>query len=209
MRMTPRFHNLLSYLGALVSLPLAAVLFRPEPLRPLVIALWVAHFARRSAEAAFVHRYGKPTFPLQDALIEYAYYWGFGVWIGLSRTSTSAPEWVTVLGVALFCAAELGNARAHWMLRSLRSTDPSARPIPRGFLFEWVSSPHYLFEILSWVGFYLVTRTLAAACFTALGAIILAFWGTQRHRAYRERFDGQAGRELYPSGRRALLPFVF
>ena len=76
-------------------------------------------------------------------------------------------------------------------------------------MFERVSSPHYLFEILSWVGFALVTETWAALAFLLVGAGILGAWAHSRHVAYKKDFDGLAGRELYPAARRALIPGVF
>jgi very-long-chain enoyl-CoA reductase len=178
----------------------------------IAAALWCAHFARRAAESAGVHRYGKPRVPTSDVITEYVYYWGFAAWNAASLTSPSyhapAPALVA-LGIAVFTVAELGNAKAHRMLRDLRPAGTALRVIPRGFLFERVSSPHYLFEIASWVGFAIVAQTWAALAFLIVGAGILSSWAYARHRAYLEAFDGQDGREKYPAARRALIPGVF
>jgi very-long-chain enoyl-CoA reductase len=218
--MPPRAHNLVSYVGALVVF--AAVfgvrVLSAEAAAPvrsaawLAAALWSFHFARRAAESAWVHRYGKARVPTGDVVTEYLYYWGFAAWNAFSLTSASYREpalWLVVVGVALFVIVESGNARAHRMLRDLRPLGTKTRVIPRGFLFEQVSCPHYLFEILSWVGFALVTETWAARAFLVVGAGILGSWAHARHVAYRKDFDGQEGRELYPSRRRALIPGVF
>jgi very-long-chain enoyl-CoA reductase len=175
-------------------------------------ALWCAHFARRAAESAGVHRYGKPRVPLGDVITEYVYYWGFAAWNAVSLTSPSyhAPaHGLVALGVVIFVVAELGNAKAHRMLRDLRPAGTTLRAIPRGFLFERVSSPHYLFEIASWVGFAIVTETWAALAFLIVGAGILSSWAHARHQAYLKDFDGQDGREKYPLRRRALIPGIF
>jgi very-long-chain enoyl-CoA reductase len=218
--MRPRLHNLISYSLALLvfsavvgwrvasgklhhALPLAA---------SLGIAMWCVHFARRAGEAAFVHRYGKQQVPLGDVVTEYVYYWGFAAWNAFSLLSegyrSPGTAWVA-LGTTVFVLAELGNAKAHRMLRDLRAAGTAVRVIPRGFLFEWVSSPHYLFEILSWVGFALALQTWAALSFLLLGAGILASWARTRHLAYRKDFDGLEGRPAYPGDRRALIPGVF
>lgn len=214
--MTPRAHNVLSYLVALFAMPAAgcwSIVQQNEPLPASAYVLgllWSAHFARRSAEALWVHRYGKPSFPWSDALLEYAYYWGFGVWIGATSHATPALDTLSVVGIVLFVGAELGNNKAHRLLRDLRPAHrPDERAIPRGWAFEWISCPHYAFEILSWVGFAFVARSWAAATFAGLGAAILATWATQRHRAYQADFDGSPGRDLYPKRRRALVPFVY
>lgn len=215
--MTPRAHNVTSYTGALVVLPaVVAARSATEGLAftawqvALPVTLWCAHFARRALEALRLHRYSKPTFPLTDALIEYVYYWGFAVWIGWTLgAAPSVPlaphPW---LGAAVFATGELGNHRCHRMLAALRPAAGGERPIPHGFLFEWVSCPHYLFEITSWVGFALVAPRYATFGFLLLGSVILCAWAWQRHRDYRRRFDGSAGLE-YPPARRALVPFVF
>lgn len=216
--MQPRTHNLISYVLAMLVFAAvfgARALSGTAPLAPVALLaalLWCVHFARRSSESAWVHRYGKATVPTSDALTEYVYYWGFAAWNAVSLTSPSyavPPTWLVLLGTAVFVLAELGNARAHRMLRDLRAEGTRTRVIPRGFLFERVSCPHYLFEILSWVGFALVTQTWAAWAFLLVGAGILGAWARARHLAYRTDFDGKDGREMYPSSRRALVPGVF
>jgi very-long-chain enoyl-CoA reductase len=182
------------------------------PAASAAAVMWVFHFARRASESAWVHRYGKAAVPTGDVVTEYLYYWGFAAWNAFSLTSPSyhgPAQSLVLLGVAVFAVAELGNARAHRVLRDLRPVGTKTRLIPRGFLFERVSCPHYLFEILSWVGFALVTETWAALGFLLVGAGILGSWAHARHVAYRKDFDGLEGRELYPAARRALIPGVF
>lgn len=219
--MKPRAHNVLSYSMALVTFVAVLVVRRssaPEGFHGaelaawLGAAMWCLHFVRRTLESAFIHRYGKPQVPAGDVITEYVYYWGFAAWnaatlFGPAYRGPSAP-WL-LLGVGIFTLAELGNARAHLMLRALRPEGTTARRVPRGFLFEWVSCPHYLFEILSWVGFAVATQTWAALAFLLLGSGILATWARARHMAYKKDFDGRDGTEPYPARRRALVPYVF
>jgi len=215
--MRPRLHNVLSYSVALLVF-WAVLAWRSPGLSSLssqawlAAALWSAHFARRSLESAFVHRYTKPSIGAGDYLTEYIYYWGFGAWIAWSVSAPThrTPAFsVQAAGVALFALAEAGNARAHLILRALRPAGTSEKRIPRGFLFELVSCPHYLCEILSWVGFNLVTQTLAGLAFMLVGAGILGGWAHTRHVAYQREFSGQNGREAYPAKRRALIPGIF
>ncbi|MEI9954262.1 MAG: hypothetical protein WDO74_36125 [Pseudomonadota bacterium] len=158
-----------------------------------------------------MHRYSKPSIGPGDYLTEYLYYWGFAAWVAWSVTATAPPPLpsLRVLGLGLFVLAEAGNARAHHVLRQLRAPGGRERQIPRGLIFQRVSCPHYLFEILSWVGFNLVTQTWAGVAFMLVGAGILAAWAHTRHVAYRREFDGQGGREKYPAERCALIPFLF
>jgi very-long-chain enoyl-CoA reductase len=212
----PRVHNVVSYsLALLVFWGVLLFRTRTEPLSAtasLGACLWTAHFVRRTLESALVHRYAKPRVGAADYLSEYAYYWGFGGWIAWSLTAPTlrAPlPGLQALGLALFVVAEAGNAKAHLMLRDLRAVNGNEVAIPRGFLFERVSCPHYLCEILAWLAFNCVTGTWAGLSFMLVGAGILGAWARARHLAYRQRFDGQAGRERYPATRRALIPFLF
>jgi len=216
--MRPRAHNLVSYtLALLVFAAVFGVRAVSGTAQVVAVALlaaacWCVHFARRAAESAWVHRYGKASVPTSDVVTEYVYYWGFAAWNAAALTSANyAPPaaWLVGLGVAIFVLAELGNARAHRMLRELRPAGTKTRVVPHGFLFERVSSPHYLFEICSWVGFALLTQTWAARAFLVVGAGILGAWAHARHAAYLKEFDGQDGREKYPPSRRALIPGVF
>lgn len=214
--MRPRVHNLISYSGALLVF-WSVLAGRVPGLRlsftaGLAALLWSLHFVRRTFESAFVHRYSKPSIGPADYLTEYLYYWGFAAWIAWSVTATSVrlPLFaLQVVGLLLFALAEVGNARAHLALRALRAPGGQERQIPRGFLFRRVSCPHYLCEILSWVGFNLVTQTWAGLAFMLVGAGILGAWAHTRHLAYRTQFDGSEGRDKYPEQRRALIPFVF
>jgi len=217
--MKPRAHNLISYCFAL--LVFAAVLGvrvqrsssgALQPVAAIAAVMWCLHFARRANESAWVHRYGRASVPTGDVVTEYIYYWGFAVWNAFSLTSPSyrgPASWLVALGLVLFVVAELGNARAHRLLRDLRPAGSKLRVIPRGFLFDRVSCPHYLFEILSWVGFALVSGTWAAGAFLLVGGGILGSWAHARHVAYRKDFDGLEGRERYPAQRRALIPGLF
>ena len=214
--MRPRVHNVVSY--SVTLLVFWGVLWFRARGRALGVTallgagLWTEHFLRRSLESAFVHRYGKPRIAPADYLSEYLYYWGFGAWIAWSlggHSSFQPRPAVQAVGLALFVLAEVGNAKAHLMLRALRSPNGQERPIPRGFLFERVSCPHYSCEISSWLAFNLVTGTLAGVVFMLVGAGILAAWARTRHLAYLRVFDGREGRELYPPERRALVPFLF
>jgi very-long-chain enoyl-CoA reductase len=214
--MPPRVHNVVSYSGALLVF-WGVLSWRANALglsltAGLSLLLWSAHFVRRTWESAFVHRYSKPSIGPGDYLTEYVYYWGFGAWIAWAVTDATKPApllALQVVGIALFVLAELGNARAHRMLRDLRAPGGREKQIPRGFPFGRVSCPHYSFEILSWAGFNLSTQTWAGVAFMFVGAGILGAWAHTRHVAYRKEFDGQDGREKYPGERRALIPFVF
>lgn len=209
--MAPRTHNTTSY--AVAALVFAGLVPWSDPGAAFVAGLWIFHFARRALESLFVHRYSGRKVPASDYLMEYAYYWGFAGWIAWSLRQgiwTLPSRGVITAAILVFSFGELGNAWAHQKLRKLReSSGQTHRNIPRGGPFEWVSCPHYLFEIISWAGFSLLVQTLPALTFLCLGGIIVSSYASSRHRAYRQHFDGREGKPLYPQRRRAIFPGIF
>src|SRR5689334_19761876 len=93
--MRPRAHNILSYSVTLLVFVAVVLLrcstqgaqLRGNELLTLASFLWCFHFARRTAESAFVHRYSKLTVPLGDVITEYIYYWVFAAWNAYAITA--------------------------------------------------------------------------------------------------------------------------
>jgi very-long-chain enoyl-CoA reductase len=211
----PRLHNVISY-AVSPAIFLAVGLFMRGPLVGpaylLCAGMWFFHFLRRTLESAFLHVYTRSTVSVGDVLGEYVYYWVFSAWIawGTSTAGHVLPGMpLRVLGISIFLIGELGNFTSHLMLRRLRRAGSLKRHIPHGFLFEYVSSPHYLFEILSWAGFAIVAQTWGSLAFLVVGSCILGSWARQRHLAYRVQFDGRKGELLYPNHRKCLVPFIY
>ena len=219
--MRPRTHNLISYsvaflvfagVGGILSAKSADLRVAGEPGIVAGCAMWSAHFLRRVAESAWVHRYGKPSMPPLDMGVEYVYYWTFAVWnaAALFAPGYRSPDMLLiVVGAVVFFAGEYGNAKSHLLLRNLRPSGTTQRGMPRGFLFERISCPHYFFEIVSWMGFAIATQTWAAFIMLIMSTVILGAWARTRHRAYQTEFDGRDGRARYPAGRRAMIPGIF
>jgi very-long-chain enoyl-CoA reductase len=96
------------------------------------------------------------------------------------------------------------NFYHHLLLARLRPAgDGGGYRIPQGGLFSLVACPHYLAEIVSWIGY-----AVMAGLPTAWGNVfIVTLYLGARSRAtlrwYRDKLPG------WPAGRRALIPFVF
>ncbi|XP_072035089.1 very-long-chain enoyl-CoA reductase-like [Amphiura filiformis] len=188
----------------------------------ILIALYGLHFCRRTFEVFFVHKYARSQTVL-DAVGAQVYYWAFAFWIGWSIRPDAGYEntYLTlfIIGVIMFCLGEIGNCAAHLQLRKLRSSrlqtesgdsiGTRGHVIPRGVLFSYVSCPHYSFEILTWLGFLLATWVIASIIFFLATSITLLVYSTKHHQRYKNDFDGEHGRELYPPQRKALIPFIY
>jgi len=92
--------------------------------------------------------------------------------------------------------------RADALLARLRAPGETGYKIPRGFLFEEVSCPNYLGEIVEWVGWALaawVARRIVVRVLDGGGTSFRARAGASP-AGTRERFPD------YPPGRRAIVP---
>ena len=250
--LSPRVHNVVSYGGA-VAVFLGAVLLQKEARRcpafadtreaellwpcELAAVCWVLHFVRRTAEAAYLHRFSQPTVPWDDTATEYLYYWGFAYWIARSLVcaDSATKEWSTIndVGAVVWLIAEVGNCACHVQLARLRPAGADAGKrelsLPSGGCFSLnLSFPHYFCEISSWVGWNLLvglptlpdasrsfSDPLAAAApfggvaFATVGACIMASWAFDKHAKLRDHCDGKEGRPPFPPHRKRIIPMVF
>jgi very-long-chain enoyl-CoA reductase len=108
-------------------------------------------------------------------------------------------------GVALLCM--LGNFYCHYILMNLRPSGTTARGIPQGFLFNFVSCPNYFLEIIEWIAFAIMTQALTSYLFALVSAGQMWIWAVDKHKRYKKEFDGTKGTQKYPK-RKILIPFV-
>lgn len=183
----------------------------------LFIALWALHFIRRTLEVLFVHNY-KRRMPLVESVGAPVYYWFFAIWIAWSMRYESGYEQsfitLVILGSVIFAVGEIGNCTCHIQLRRFRNekipshiSSSSGHVLPHGLLFNYVSCPHYFFEIVTWIGFFLATCTLASVLFLLATILTLVTYAQKKHKAYVHEFHGNHGE--YPPHRKALIPFIY
>ena len=107
-----------------------------------------------------------------------------------------------VAGVATFITGWMINQHADLTLIRLRRPGESHYSIPRGGLFRHVSCPNYLGEMIEWIGWAVLTWSLAGAAFAAFTAANLLPRALATHRWYRANFPD------YPESRKAVIPFL-
>ena len=110
-----------------------------------------------------------------------------------------------ILGAVLFLMGFIINRVADIQLFFLRKSQKDHNYfIPRGMLFSTISCPNYFGEGLLWLGWAILTWSLAGLVWWLfLGAFLLPR-SRQIHIWYRNNFN-----EDYPSRRKAILPFVY
>jgi len=182
-----------------------------DPIASLGIYFWIAHFLKREFETFFVHKFSRPTMPFFNLFKNSGYYWGFATIVGypLCHPAFTSPGDMSSLqvkiGILIWIVSQLGNLTCHVMLRNLRPAEGSKqRPIPTGFLFDYVSCPNYTFEVAGWIGFSLMTGILASYAFTFVGFMQMYDWAKGKHRGYLKAY----GDEYKKLRRTAMVPFV-
>ncbi|KAK9828921.1 hypothetical protein WJX72_002790 [[Myrmecia] bisecta] len=156
------------------------------------------HFLKRELEVLFLHQYSS------RAELEAVSTAGIGYTLLTVQVPDHAYEQLPLLvGLAMFVTGELGNFYHHYLLASLRSTGQHGYVLPTRGLFDRVSCPHYLFEIIAWVGIATVSQHLLNLLSAfGMGSYLLGRAAATTHW-YRQKFDD------YPKDRKHVLPYVF
>ncbi|WP_456462315.1 DUF1295 domain-containing protein [Reichenbachiella sp.] len=107
-----------------------------------------------------------------------------------------------LLGILLFFTGFIINQKSDDYLIKLRKPGESGYKIPNGWLFEYVSCPNHLGEVIQWAGFALIAYNYAALSFLIWTLANLVPRAIKHHRWYQEKFPE------YPSKRKALIPWM-
>ncbi len=211
----PRMPNRLGWFAMeSVSLVVFAALFlsgtspKSAPMW-IFFALWVAHYTNRSLIFPWrVHTTGKsiPLFIVASAACFNIVNAGLnGLYLGFLAPAYPLA-WMNdprfVAGIVFFGLGAAINIWADNRLIALRSNGATDYSIPRGGLFEFVSCPNHLGEIIQWSGFALMWWNLPALSFAIWTAANLIPRSLSHHRWYRNRFAD------YPAQRKAVIPFL-
>lgn len=111
------------------------------------------------------------------------------------------------IGLVIYYSGFFIILQSEKIVRNLR--DPkNAKPdeprykIPYGGLYDYVSSPQYLGELIAWTGFAVMTWGLPGVVIFLISAGNLVPRAFQTHRWYQEKFDN------YPIDRKVIIPHV-
>uniref|UniRef100_R7W6F4 3-oxo-5-alpha-steroid 4-dehydrogenase C-terminal domain-containing protein n=1 Tax=Aegilops tauschii TaxID=37682 RepID=R7W6F4_AEGTA len=107
-------------------------------------------------------------------------------------------------GVLLFAIGIAGNFYNHYLLSQLRKggDDDTGYKIPKDGLFEFVTCPHYLFEITGFFGFAMISQTVYALAMAFGTAAYLVSRSFATRRWYESKF------EEFPASIKALVPYI-
>lgn len=116
-------------------------------------------------------------------------------------------EWLSslhfILGAFLFLTGAFVNIKSDNILIRLRKPGETGYKIPKGFLFDYISSPNLLGEIIEWGGFALMAWNLPALSFFIWTFANLVPRAKNHHDWYLTHFTD------YPKNRKIIFPFIF
>jgi protein-S-isoprenylcysteine O-methyltransferase Ste14 len=181
---------------------------RAEAAPLALFALWQLHYVNRAFVYPFRRRGGDKPMPLLVA--------GMGVGFNVANAYLNArfvshfaryPHgWLAdprfIGGVLVFVVGFAINQHADQVLRRLRAPGERGYKIPHGGLYRFVSAPNYFGELVEWIGFAVASWSPAALVFVVWTVANLLPRARANHQWYRRTFAD------YPTGRRALVPFL-
>jgi hypothetical protein len=198
------------------SVCVALLFAMPASRSPILIPLF-AHVFRRAVECFVVHKFSERPMPNLQLLFAVGFYFCaatgpfFAHWsaaggdvAGIEPEPNKVP--LVCLLVMIWC--QMQQHRAHRILAQCRggAAEPAKRyGIPHSGLFEAVSSPHYLAEIVFYVTLLFVGRFyLAKGLMVAFVVVNLADRANRTHSWYQAQFG-----DAYPSDRNRLIPMIW
>lgn len=185
---------------------------------PLFFAgLWMFHYLNRALINPLLMRVKpgtKPTFNISVVI------WGWVVLVLHSYlngrffseygTHLQSVDWFKdprfIVGLCIYVVGFTLNIYSDHILRNLRSKNPAPDEprykIPFGGGFKWVSSPQYLGELLSFLGFAVMSWSLAFVYILLVTGANLIPRAVKTHGWYKAKFED------YPKNRRAIFPGI-
>jgi 3-oxo-5-alpha-steroid 4-dehydrogenase 1 len=186
--------------------------WQPVPL--LFAGVWTLHYANRLVAFPLLMR-TRPGSRMSVSVFASGWVvvplhaWLYANWFG--RLGSLDTAWLTdprfVMGLPLYGLGLVLILHTEAVLRSLRAArsvaDEDGYKIPFGGAYRWVSSPHYLGEILAWTGLALASGCPGGLFIWAITLANLVPRASATHRWYRKHFQN------YPRDRRALIPYLW
>jgi steroid 5-alpha reductase family enzyme len=172
------------------------------------LLLWLSHYIYRTFIYSFRQSGRNKPYPL--ILVGMAFIFnclngfanGYGVFHLKFYSAGWFYSWQFLLGIAIFITGFIINKTADEKLRNLRKDNPEEYVIPHGWLFDYISCPHYFGEILEWTGWAILTWSVAGAAFAVFTFANLFPRALSSHKWYKEKFPE------YPKDRKAVFPFI-
>jgi len=174
----------------------------------IFITLWLAHYLHRTFVYPFTQSGHEKPYPL--ILVGMAFFFnclnGFVNGYGLFHHVVYSFSWIMIwqfnVGFVMFITGFVINKIADEKLRKMRKNSPKEYVMPKGWLFNYISSPHYFGEIVEWAGWAVMTWSVPGTAFAVFTFANLFPRAWASHQYYKTNFSD------YPKNRKAVIPFI-
>lgn len=179
---------------------------------PLNITLYIAfvvHYLSRGLVTPLVSRYSDSKVsiwvPVQILFMNTFFHYVNAEFIGSADYCKGYfydPRFIVgaILFVVGFAVNRISDVQVVFLRKSRKDTSYF---IPRGFLYNAISCPNYFGEGLQWLGWAVMTWSLAGFVWWLYMESVFIPRARHNHHWYRNQFLN------YPNHRRALVPFIY
>ena len=175
----------------------------------IIFCLWMTHYVHRSVIFPMRMQTSGKVIPVMIVVMAASFNaangWANGWYLG-SGFGSYPISWLTdprfILGLAIFFVGAYINITSDNSLLGLRRDGETGYRIPQGRVFNLVSCPNHLGEIIQWTGFAILCWNLPALAFSIWTAANLIPRAIAHHKWYRNTFPN------FPADRKALIPYL-
>lgn len=143
------------------------------------------------------------TFNLCNALAQGGWIFYFSPLSYYSTAWFTSPQFI--VGTFIFFSGMYINIASDRTIRSLRQPGDTKHYLPKGGMFNYVSSAHYFGETIQWIGFAILTWSVAGAVF--------ALWTfanlVPRADAIYHKYQLMFGEEVKTRKLKRIFPFIY
>ena len=174
----------------------------------IFMVLWLGHYLHRTFIYPFLQSGREKAYPVLLVMMAIIFNClngfvnGYGVFNIYDYDISYLPGWNFIAGILIFIAGFIINKISDEKLRNLRKQNPSEYVIPHGWMFRYISSPHFFGEIIEWTGWAIMTWSLPGLAFAVFTFANLFPRAISSHKWYKSHFPE------YPAGRKAIIPFI-
>ncbi len=136
--------------------------------------------------------------------------WMQGEWIFfLSPEGMYSPEWLKtpqfIIGTLIFFAGMIINLQSDYIIRHLRKPGDSKHYLPKGGMYNYVTSANYFGEIIEWTGFAILTWSWSGVVFAVWTMANLVPRANSIYKRYAVEFKD----EFYDRPLKRVFPFLY
>jgi 3-oxo-5-alpha-steroid 4-dehydrogenase 1 len=174
----------------------------------IFIIFWLSHYIHRTFLYPFTQSGREKPYPFIIVIMAFVFNClngfvnGYGVFNLTLYSLSWFIDWRFMTGALLFILGFVINKSADKRLRNLRKANPVEYILPEGWLFNYISSPHYFGEIIEWAGWAVMTWSLPGLAFSVFTFANLFPRAISSHKWYKAQFPE------YPPKRKAIIPFI-